>query len=116
VRYNQDKNIEGLYGRNKLLHELIKFLTSKETLDKIVKLVGPNDSGRTHIGYYAINYCMDRNFFIDGALAIDCNNLKLCKEMRQDISNKIGLLSNDEDDIINEIKELNIVMMFFGCG
>ena len=47
IRYNQEKNIEGLYGRNLLLHKLIKFLTSKETLDKIVNLVGPSNSGKT---------------------------------------------------------------------
>ena len=62
-----------------------------------------------------MNYCMDRNFFVDGALAINCNNFKLCKEMYQDISNKVGLLSNNENDIIEKIKELNIVVMLFDC-
>jgi hypothetical protein len=60
---------------------------------------------------------MDRKFFTDGALAINCSNLKLCKEIRQEISNnnKIKLLSDHEDDIIDNIRDLNIVIMFYGC-
>ena len=117
-RYNQQKNLDDLHGRNVLLYELIKYLTSKETNDKIVNLSGPLNSGRFQIGIFAMNYCMDRKFFTDGCMAINCHNFKTCEELHKEIShhNKIMVLSGEEDDIIDKIKDMNIAIMFYGCN
>ena len=108
-------DVEGLHGRNKLLHELIKFLTQKDTTRKIVTLQGESGSGKYQIGMFAILYCMDRKYFSDGAMNIKSLNFKTCLELFVEMSDQLKLLSHDENDIIKKLTNMNLVIIIFDC-
>lgn len=69
---------EGLFGRNEIIHKIIKSLTSQQREDKIIDIYGSWGSGKYSIGLFTIKYCIDRKFFPDGAINIRCNNFTIC--------------------------------------
>ena len=72
---NDKSNKQYLFGRNVIIYDLIKFLTNKSHQKKVASLLGIDQAGTYEIGLFAINYCMDRKFFTDGAILINASNL-----------------------------------------
>jgi hypothetical protein len=116
TRFSKHSNNEFLFGREVLLHELIKYLTSEGTQHKIVSLYCSALSGKYQTSLFAINYCMDRKFFKDGAIEINAYNMTTCKEVLQEIRDKLAMVSDKKNDIVDKLREMNIVILIHGCG
>jgi len=59
---------------------------------------------------------MDRKFFKDGAIEINSYNFLKCSEILDRIKEKLNMLSDKNNDIINKIRDMNIVILIEGCG
>ena len=59
---------------------------------------------------------MVRKFFKDGAIEINSYNLTKCSEILKEISARLKMISDKENDIIDKISDMDIVILIHGCG
>ena len=67
-----------LTGRNLEIQKCISMLTN-EKYERLVLLQGLDGMGKMAIAKYAVKYCLDRNYYKDGAFQIEGRGRQNCK-------------------------------------
>ena len=65
-----------LIERNVEIFEVAKFLTKKDDSNKVLSVLGSQDTGNYEIVVFAVNYCKERNT-IHEAIYFDLSELKI---------------------------------------
>ena len=93
------------------MHDLLKFLSPDSENDKIYCLNGLRESGSNVIAFHCVQYAMERNDQIYGAYEIDAQNQFNTKGLISKIANKLGLVRDNEDQVIEMLDQQDTIMV-----
>ena len=75
LKYDTEYQEIGAIGRSKEIQECVERITNEKELPFIL-IEGEQSIGKYTLAKYAIKYCVERNYFEDGAFEIEAEKLK----------------------------------------
>jgi len=83
---------------------------------RLIQIKGEHGVGKSAIGGHAIKYCLERNFFEDGAYQIDMDQRNTCEGFVSLLYQAMRLEPDSLDDLIEIIQQSHIVLFLRGCN
>ena len=103
-------------GKHLQINELIQFLTRKGSqYQRVMAINGIRGAGACSMTKFTIKYVMDRHHIEHGAFLIDAENKFTAISLFSALSKKLQLFTNDQSEILEMIKSLNILILIDNC-